>query len=375
MIIYHLQKEKLPPVFEPFWNSFHFSIKCALLPTRGWTIKKVLNTATPWGGSFYLKISLICPYWFYALAFLSVFSFFCRRSGGDASSDTRPLAPPRPPYVWLRTKTNHQVNTPQRSWNFRLTRIVPDHVSKSSFFWVYFIISHQSKLFPLKRIWDVQISLTLLNKNNFNGDHMLVCQKLIQIGRFIHLVLKIFINLPRLEIPRQFIPDYVRDTILESGVECYINSAATKVALFAYITCQSALHIFTGWGAFCKSFTLPWELIWRPTQRFLSASMLISLFSPWYNVSTDVQRINNAKLSTMFNPGQKLTSAAVFQTFLARSQPGWRISRSARCSEENVPTWCCKHSSVGCFPLFPLLLPFLKFLRRIFNFDVPHIPG
>ena len=174
MIIYHLQKEKLPPVFEPFWNSFHFSIKCALLPARGRTIKKVLNTATPWGGSFYLKISLICPYWFYALAFLSVFSFFCRRSGGDASSDTRPLAPPRPPYVWLRTKTNHQVNTPQRSWNFRLTRIMPDHVSKSSFFWVYFIISHQSKLFPLKWIWDVQISLTLLTKNNFNGDQMLV---------------------------------------------------------------------------------------------------------------------------------------------------------------------------------------------------------
>ena len=143
------------------------------------------------------------------------------------------------------------------------------------FFWVYFIISHQSKLFPLKRIWDVQISLTLLNKNNFNGDRMLVCQKLIQIGRFIHLVLKIFINLPRLEIPRQFIPDYVRDTILESGVECYINSAATKVALFAYITCQSALHIFTGSGAFCKSFTLPWELIWRPTQRFLSANFIV----------------------------------------------------------------------------------------------------
>ena len=84
-----------------------------------------------------------------------------------------------------------------------------------------------------------------------------VCQKLIQIGRFIHLVPKIFINLPRLEIPRQFIPDYVRDTILESGVECYINSAAAKVALFAYITCQSALHIFTGSGAFCKSFTPP----------------------------------------------------------------------------------------------------------------------
>ena len=132
----HLPFTKGKIVFEPFWNSFHFSIKCALLPTRGWTIKKVLNTATPWGGSFYLKISLICPYWFYALAFLSVFSFFCRRSGGDASSDTRPLAPPRPPYVWLRTKTNHQVNTPQRSWNFRLTRIVPDHVSKSSLFLV-----------------------------------------------------------------------------------------------------------------------------------------------------------------------------------------------------------------------------------------------
>ena len=151
MVIYHLQKEKLPPVFEPFWNSFHFSIKCALLPTRGWTIKKVLNTATPWGGSFYLKISLICPYWFYALAFLSVFSFFCRRSGGDASSDTRPLAPPRPPYVWLRTKTNHQVNTPQRSWNFSLTRIMPDNVSKSSLFLVLLhIISHQNQSFPLK---------------------------------------------------------------------------------------------------------------------------------------------------------------------------------------------------------------------------------
>ena len=136
MVIYHSQKEKLPPVFEPFWNSFHFSIKCALLPTRGWTIKKVLNTATPWGGSFYLKVSLICPYWFYALAFLSVFSFFCRCPDGcDAGADTRDpwrhsglhmsgYAPAQPPPVNTPLKT--------KNWNTKIQKNAKTEIQKDN---------------------------------------------------------------------------------------------------------------------------------------------------------------------------------------------------------------------------------------------------
>ena len=129
----HLPFTKGKIVFEPFWNSFHFSIKCALLPTRGWTIKKVLNTATPWGVVFtwkYLWSALIGSMPWHFCQFSHFFA------GGRVAMPVLIRAPWRHPGLHMSgyALTNHQVNTPQRSWNFRLTWIVPDHVSKSSFF-------------------------------------------------------------------------------------------------------------------------------------------------------------------------------------------------------------------------------------------------
>ena len=65
---------------------------------------------------------------------------FCQFShffaGGRVAMPVLIRAPWRHPGLHMSgyALTNHQVNTPQRSWNFRLTWIVPDHVSKSSFF-------------------------------------------------------------------------------------------------------------------------------------------------------------------------------------------------------------------------------------------------